>query len=408
MRLVKSPLSGEPNAMVSRYPSWMRKVGLALAVCLVVALATPAPARASTADLVQQLDGLVSSFPGGAGNRIAAPTIAAPILSHDPEEQIIAASLYKLGVLAEAERQVDAGELHYNDVITIQPEDITVDGSYEDAGTQLTLDGALEAMITISDNGSALALWHMLGGANIDVTLEKAGVNNFHVAFDDTEDNWATPHAIGTFFTLLAKRELISPAASDRMLARLERQHLEHVERPPSFDEALATERRRIHERAAETTRYTDAERVRLAQLARERRSWNPLTRRAAAKEEERLHGEQRSRYEKALVTNDVVVLDATFRADPRTIRYGVGEILYGHDEIAAFRAARSPVGLARTTSRTVITTYGRDFAVASTLFHRATSPGKVGRQMQTWVRFPDGWRVVAAHVSIIDTPREA
>jgi len=108
-------------------------------------------------------------------------------------------------------------------------------------------------------------------------------------------------------------------------------------------------------------------------------------------------------RYEKALVTNDVEVLDDTFRADPRTIRYGTSEILYGHDEIAAFRAARSAVGLARTISRTVITTYGRDFAVASTLFHRANMPGKIGRQMQSWVRFSDGWRVVAAHVSVIE-----
>ena len=108
-------------------------------------------------------------------------------------------------------------------------------------------------------------------------------------------------------------------------------------------------------------------------------------------------------RYEKSLVTNDVAVLDDTFRADPRTIRYGGSEILYGHDEIAAFRAARVPAGLARTISKTVITTYGRNFAVASTLFHRATMPGKVGRQMQSWVKFPEGWRVVAAHVSVID-----
>ena len=108
-------------------------------------------------------------------------------------------------------------------------------------------------------------------------------------------------------------------------------------------------------------------------------------------------------RYEAALVTNDVSTLNESFRVDPRTIRYGGAEILYGHHEIAAFRAARSPVGLARTISRTVITTYGRDCAVASTLFHRATLPGKVGRQMQTWVRFPEGWRVVAAHVSAID-----
>jgi len=106
-------------------------------------------------------------------------------------------------------------------------------------------------------------------------------------------------------------------------------------------------------------------------------------------------------RYEKALGDNDVDTLDALFWKNPRTIRYGGTENLYGHDEIAAFRAGRSPAGLARTISRTVIS--GRDCAVASTLFHRASVPGKVGRQMQTWVRFPEGWRVVAAHVSFID-----
>jgi len=111
-------------------------------------------------------------------------------------------------------------------------------------------------------------------------------------------------------------------------------------------------------------------------------------------------------RYEQALMTNDVPVLDAIFRDDPRTIRYGGAEILYGYDEIKAFRGARSPAGLGRTISRTVITTYGRDFAVASTLFHRPSMPGKIGRQMQTWVRFSDGWHVVAAHVSAIDPPQ--
>ena len=108
-------------------------------------------------------------------------------------------------------------------------------------------------------------------------------------------------------------------------------------------------------------------------------------------------------RYERALVSNDVALLDALFRDDPRTIRYGGGENLYGFEEIKAFRAARPSAGLARTISKTVITTYGRDVATASTLFHRASAPGKVGRQMQTWVRFPEGWRVVAAHVSLID-----
>ncbi|MGJ5154093.1 oxalurate catabolism protein HpxZ [Bradyrhizobium sp. HKCCYLR1023] len=111
----------------------------------------------------------------------------------------------------------------------------------------------------------------------------------------------------------------------------------------------------------------------------------------------------QFQRYEQALVGNDVAVLDELFKQDSRTLRYGIGENLYGYGEIAAFRAARSPAGLMRRTARTVITTYGRDAAVASTLFYRDTAPGKVGRQMQTWVRFPEGWRIVAAHVSIID-----
>jgi hypothetical protein len=107
--------------------------------------------------------------------------------------------------------------------------------------------------------------------------------------------------------------------------------------------------------------------------------------------------------YESALVANDVVTLDALFHDDPRTIRYGGAENLYGYAAIKAFRGARSPTGLARTLSKTVINTYGRDYAVASTLFHRASAPGKVGRQMQTWVRFAEGWRVVAAHVSMIE-----
>ena len=113
-------------------------------------------------------------------------------------------------------------------------------------------------------------------------------------------------------------------------------------------------------------------------------------------------------RYERALVSNDVETLDAIFRDDPRTIRYGATENLYGYDEIRKFRAGRSPVGLIRTLSNTVITTYGRDYAVASTLFRRDTVPGKIGRQTQTWVRFADGWRVVVGHDSVIDEPAEA
>jgi hypothetical protein len=114
----------------------------------------------------------------------------------------------------------------------------------------------------------------------------------------------------------------------------------------------------------------------------------------------------QFQRYEQALVSNDVAVLDELFRKDARTLRYGISENLYGHAEISAFRAARSAAGLMRRTARTIITSYGRDAAVASTLFYREGAPGRVGRQMQTWARFPEGWRIVAAHVSIIDEPQ--
>jgi len=109
-------------------------------------------------------------------------------------------------------------------------------------------------------------------------------------------------------------------------------------------------------------------------------------------------------RYETALVTNDIAVLNELFRNAPYTLRYGIAENLHGHAAIAGFRAARSPVGLARSLSRTVITTFGRDFATASTEFRRDGNP-KIGRQQQSWVRFAGGWRIVAAHVSMIDPP---
>lgn len=195
-------------------------------VIVVASIALGRPAAAGTADLVQQLGAITASFPGGAGLWIADPASRTPLYAHDPDERIITASLYKLGVLMEAERRVETGELHYGDIIVIQPEDITEDGSFEAAGTEMTLDKALEAMITISDNGTAQALWHLLGGENIDATLAREGMPDFHVAYDNTEDNVATPRAIGTFFTRLANKELISVPASERMLARLERQEI--------------------------------------------------------------------------------------------------------------------------------------------------------------------------------------
>ena len=107
--------------------------------------------------------------------------------------------------------------------------------------------------------------------------------------------------------------------------------------------------------------------------------------------------------YEAALVGNDVATLEALFWDDPRTIRYGGAENLYGMDAIRAFRRGRSPAGLARDLSQIVITTYGRDMATTMTLFVRSHAPGRIGRQTQTWARFANGWKVVAAHVSEID-----
>src|SRR5438105_15668566 len=142
----------------------MRAVGLVLAGCLLFAgVVAPRPAAASTSDLIQQIDGLVRGFPGDSGLWIGDPISPAPLYSRNLDTEVIAASLYKLGILAEAERRVDAGALHYTDKDVIQPEDITEDGSFEDAGDELSLDEALESMITISDNGTALALWHILG-----------------------------------------------------------------------------------------------------------------------------------------------------------------------------------------------------------------------------------------------------
>ncbi len=107
--------------------------------------------------------------------------------------------------------------------------------------------------------------------------------------------------------------------------------------------------------------------------------------------------------YNQALNSGNIAVQNKSFRNDERTVRYGPAENLYGYKAIEGYRATSRPIDPPLTFSSTVITTYGRDFAVASTLTHRANQPGKVGRQMQTGVRFPDGWKVVAAHVSIID-----
>ena len=207
----------------------MRRFALLVVVALVLGPLIPlagAPAAGSTTDLILQVDGLVRTFPGAAGVFVSDPSLPDALYTHQADEPFITASLYKLGVLVEAERRVDAGTLKYTDAIEILPEDITEDGSFESSGTILSVDDALEAMITVSDNGTALAFWHQLGPANINATLQKLGLTAFHIANDEFDDNTATPRVIGQYFGLLAQRKLVSAGASDRMLARLERQRI--------------------------------------------------------------------------------------------------------------------------------------------------------------------------------------
>lgn len=109
--------------------------------------------------------------------------------------------------------------------------------------------------------------------------------------------------------------------------------------------------------------------------------------------------------YEQALVSNDVETLDRLFYDAASTIRYGMNENLYGYEAIAAFRAARPAQGLQRQLAQTQITSYGQDMAVTATLFYKPSQPGQCGRQMQTWLRTDQGWKIVAAHVSLIDQP---
>ncbi|HUQ42210.1 MAG TPA: serine hydrolase [Candidatus Limnocylindrales bacterium] len=188
------------------------------------AATTTRAAAPLSADVTARLDALVKAFPGHAGVWIADAVSTTPLYARDADQSVVTASLYKLGVLLEAEKRVDKGQLRYSDTITINEEDSTDEGSVYPVGTRVPLDDALEKMITMSDNGTALALWHLFGGDTIDRTLAASGINDFHVTLDRTGNTVATPRAVGTFLRLLARGELISPDVSARMLARLERQ----------------------------------------------------------------------------------------------------------------------------------------------------------------------------------------
>src|SRR5438105_11465371 len=190
-----------------------------VSVCLAVAVALPAIPRSlalgATASLPTLLEGEVGSFDGDAGLVVVDGISGKTLYQHHPDVSVITASLYKLGVLVEAERRVDAGTLSYADPIIVEAEDVTEDGSYELPGATLTLDDALEQMITISDNGAALALERIFGARQINSTLAVLGIQPFTLAADASEDNLASPRAVATLFTRLAQHDVISRAASD-------------------------------------------------------------------------------------------------------------------------------------------------------------------------------------------------
>ncbi|MBM4435261.1 MAG: serine hydrolase [Chloroflexi bacterium] len=202
---------------------WAAATLIALIAVLSLPLAAT-PARA--ASLSARLAPLVDGFGGGAAVVVADPATTQALFARDADREVIAASLYKLAILTAVEEQVERGLLRYSDTIVIEPWDITADGSFEVPGTELTVDEALEAMITLSDNGTAVHLWRALGGSAVNALLERSGVRGFHVATSIDDDNHVTAGAVAQWFGKVQKGELVSRAASQRMLARLGRQHI--------------------------------------------------------------------------------------------------------------------------------------------------------------------------------------
>lgn len=105
------------------------------------------------------------------------------------------------------------------------------------------------------------------------------------------------------------------------------------------------------------------------------------------------------NRYQQAILDNEVTVLNELFWNHALTLRYGIGENLYGHAAIAAYRGTRDATSVARVVGKTIVTSYGRDAATTNCEFVRG---GRRGRQSQSWIRMPEGWRIVAAHVSYL------
>lgn len=204
----------------------LARLAIAALVALLSIPAGPiAVADASPLELPRLLDARLGPLEDYAGIVVSDPLARAPLYAHNAEELVVTASLYKLAVLLEAERRVQAGTLRYADEIVVEFEDV-LEGSFELPGTILSLDEALERMIVLSDNGTAHALVRLLGADEINAALAANGIAPFRLGWWYGEDNVATPASVATFFEKLARRELVARDASERMLARLARQQI--------------------------------------------------------------------------------------------------------------------------------------------------------------------------------------
>ena len=173
-----------------------------------------------TPEAADQIDALLARGDGRAAVVVASGRSAEILFAVDADEPVFAASLYKLGVLLEAERRIDAGTLAPSESITVTAADQSEGGSFTAAGSVLTIDEALERTIAISDNAAALALIRRLGVSNIQATLDRERI---YLRFT-SDGAITTARGIATFFGQLVRGSLVSREASARMLARLSRQ----------------------------------------------------------------------------------------------------------------------------------------------------------------------------------------
>lgn len=187
-----------------------------------------APALIVTPEAADRIDALLASRDGRAAVIVAGGRSGEILYAVDPDEPVFAASLYKLGVLLEAERRIEAGTLRPSDLITVTAADQSESGSFTAAGSVLTVDEALERTIVLSDNAAALALIRRLGVSTVQATLDRERI---YLRFT-ADGAITTARGIATFFGELVRGSLVSRDASARMLARLSRQRT--VDRLPA------------------------------------------------------------------------------------------------------------------------------------------------------------------------------